>query len=130
MSANHRQKDEMPELSCHCGAVRIDVETAPTEVTSCNCSICRRTGTLMAYYAPRQVRFTPSQPPTDTYVWGDKAIVFHRCKTCGVHTHWSAVDPAYDRMGINMRLAAPEVLAKARIRKFDGADTWKFLDEE
>jgi hypothetical protein len=107
----------MPELTCHCGAVRIDVETAPVEVTSCNCSICRRTGALLAYYSPRQARFTPSPPPTDTYMWGDKSIVFHRCKTCGCHTHWSAVDPAYDRMGVNMRLADPEVLAKARIRR-------------
>ena len=119
----------MPELTCHCGAVRIEIETAPTELTSCNCSICRRTGALMAYYSPRQVRFTPSPPPTDTYVWGDKSIVFHRCKTCGCYTHWQAVDPAYDRMGVNMRLADPELIAKARIRPFDGADTWKFLDE-
>lgn len=119
----------MPELTCHCGAVRIDVETAPTEVTSCNCSICRRTGALMAYYSPRQVRFTPSVPPTDTYMWGDNSMAFHRCKTCGCHTHWQAVDPAYDRMGVNMRLADPKVLANVRIRPFDGADTWKFLDE-
>ena len=83
----------------------------------------------MAYYTPRQVRFSPSPPPTDTYAWGDKSIVFHRCKTCGCPTHWTAVDPAYDRMGVNMRLANPEVLAKARVRKFDGAHTWKFLDE-
>jgi hypothetical protein len=119
----------MPELTCHCGAVRIDVETAPTEVTSCNCSICRRTGALLAYYSPRQVRFTPAPPPTDTYMWGDKSILFHRCKTCGCHTHWTPVDPTYDRMGVNMRLADPAILAKARIRPFDGADTWKFLDE-
>jgi hypothetical protein len=84
----------------------------------------------MAYYARTKVRFTPSPPPTDTYVWGEKSIVFHRCQTCGCATHWSAVDPAYDRMGVNMRLADPEVLAKARIRPFDGAESWKFLDEQ
>lgn len=37
--------------------------------------------------------------------------------------------PAYDRRGVNMRMAEPEVLAKARIRPFDGAGTWKLLDE-
>jgi hypothetical protein len=120
----------MPELTCHCGAVHITVDVAPETVTSCNCSICRRTGALLAYYSPRQVRFTPSPPPTDTYMCGDNSMVFHRCKTCGCHTHWLSVDPAYDRMGVNMRLADPEVLAKVRIRPFDGADTWKFLDGE
>lgn len=119
----------MIELTCHCGAVSMEVDAAPAEVTSCNCSICRRNGALMAYYSPRQVRFKASPPPTDTYEWGDKAIVFHRCKTCGCATHWCAVDPAYDRMGVNMRLADPAVLASARVRRFDGAETWKFLDE-
>jgi hypothetical protein len=32
-------------------------------------------------------------------------------------------------MGVNMRLAEPEVLARARIQQFDGADTWTLLDE-
>jgi hypothetical protein len=32
-------------------------------------------------------------------------------------------------VGINARLMPPEVLARARVRKFDGADTWKYLDE-
>lgn len=120
----------MPELACHCGAVRIEVDAAPAELTSCNCSICRRTGALLAYYAPRQVRFTPSPPATDTYVWGDKSIVFHRCKVCGCFTHWMGADQTYDRMGVNMRMADPAVLAAARIRPFDGADTWKFLDDD
>lgn len=111
----------MTELSCHCGAVHIFVPTAPTEVTECNCSICRRTGGRWAYYSPRDVRFEPSPPPTDTYIWGDKMLVLHRCKTCGVVTHWWPVDPALDRMGVNMRLADPEVLAAASVRHFDGA---------
>jgi len=38
--------------SCHCGAVHIAVAEAPASVKSCNCSICRRLGTLWAYYRP------------------------------------------------------------------------------
>ena len=119
----------MPELTCHCGAVRITVDEAPEQVTSCNCSICRRTGGLWAYYSPRVVRFSPAKPPTDIYRWGDGDLDLHRCKTCGCVTHWSPVDQASDRMGVNMRMADPAVLAKARVRRFDGADTWKFLDD-
>lgn len=40
----------MIRTSCHCGAVGFEIETAPTEVTECNCSICRRYGVLWAYY--------------------------------------------------------------------------------
>jgi hypothetical protein len=31
------------------------------------------------------------------------------------------VDSAYDRMGVNARLLAPDVLAAARLIQFDGA---------
>jgi hypothetical protein len=32
-------------------------------------------------------------------------------------------------MGVNARLMLPEILAAARMRKLDGATTWKYLDE-
>ncbi len=108
----------MIEGSCHCGAVRIEVDRAPVEVTSCNCSICRRLGTLWAYYAPAQVRVAGA---TATYSWGEKSLAFHHCPACGCTTHWSAVDPRIDRMGVNARLMDPAIVAAARIKHFDGA---------
>jgi len=117
------------ESSCHCGAIRLEIETAPEEVTDCNCSICRRYGVLWAYYSPRLVRFVATDGATDIYMWDDKSIEFHRCKICGCVTHWASVDKARDRMGVNARLMAPEVLARARVRRLDGAVTAKYLDE-
>ena len=110
----------MVEGSCHCGKVRISVETAPAEVTSCNCSICRRSGGLWAYYSPKNVQIDEAVP-TDTYVWGDRMLTLHRCAECGCVTHWSPSDPAYGRMGINARLLEPAVLAAARVKQVYGA---------
>jgi hypothetical protein len=31
-------------------------------------------------------------------------------------------------MGVNARLMEPEVVARARVRHLDGANTWKYLD--
>jgi hypothetical protein len=117
----------MIESSCHCGAVRLEIETPPQTVTDCNCSICRRYGVLWAYYSPKQVRI--GSGATDVYMWDDRSIEFHRCKTCGCVTHWAPVDKGRDRMGVNARLMAPEVLAAARVRRLDGANTEKYLDE-
>ncbi len=116
------------EGSCHCGAVRLAVGRAPVQVTSCNCSICRRYGTLWAYYAPADVEVTGA---TATYRWGDETIDFHHCPTCGCVTHWSPLDGrAEDRMGVNARLFGPEVVGAARVRRLDGAsDDWKYLDD-
>lgn len=115
----------MIEATCHCGAVRIEIAAAPDVVMSCNCSICRRLGTMAAHYSPRDVKV---HGETDTYLWGDRMLTFHRCKLCGCHTHSTPIDPASDRMSVNARLMAPEILAAAHIRRFDGADSWTFLD--
>ena len=117
-------EERMVEATCHCGAVHIDLDVAPTEVTDCNCSICRRYGVLWAYDSPSRVRLTPAAGATDIYMWDDRAIEFHRCKTCGCVTHWAAADRTRDRMGVNGRLLPPTILAAARVKHLDGADTW------
>jgi hypothetical protein len=117
----------MIEASCHCGAVRLKIARAPDEVTDCNCTLCRRYGVLWAYYSPKDVQAMTDA--TDVYMWAQRQTEFHRCKHCGCLTHWVAADKTRDRMGVNARLMAPEVLARARVRHLDGADSWEYLDE-
>ena len=56
-------------------------------------------------------------------------IAFHFCNTCGCLTHYTGT-PAYegDRVAINARMMDPADIAGIRIRTFDGAETWKYLD--
>jgi hypothetical protein len=115
------------DASCHCGAVRLTTQSPPENLTDCNCSICRRYGVLWAYFAPNDVKIVAAPGATDVYMWGERSIQFHRCKTCGCVTHWAAVDTNSGRMGVNARLMDPAVLRPLRIRKLDGADTFKYL---
>ncbi|HEX7035853.1 MAG TPA: GFA family protein [Pseudomonadales bacterium] len=93
------------EGSCHCGTVRFEVAAPPTRAGECNCSICWKLGTLWSYYHPRDVRFLSGLDQTLAYVWGDRTLSFHTCRTCGCTTHWQALDPARaERMGVNARL--------------------------
>jgi hypothetical protein len=121
----------MIEAACHCGAVRIDVPSAPEQLTDCNCSICRRLGVLWAYYDPAQVTIRGLNATT-AYVRQDQPdvghLAFHHCRTCGSPTHWSSLNSDSDRMGVNARLMAPDVLARTRVRRLDGAATWEYLD--
>ncbi|HEY5921769.1 MAG TPA: hypothetical protein VIV11_08865 [Kofleriaceae bacterium] len=116
----------MIEATCHCGAVTIEVPEAPSQLTSCNCSICRRLGSLWCYFSPTVVRVTGT---TVAYRWGDKTLDLHHCATCGCTTHWTPIDPALDRMGVNARLLDPAIVAAAKVRRIDGASTWEWLDE-
>jgi hypothetical protein len=114
------------QSSCHCGAVRLSIASAPREVIDCNCTICRRYGALWAYWSPREVEIAGA---TDVYTRGEKSIEFHRCRVCGCMTHWAPVEKTAGRMGVNCRMMEPDVLARVRVRKLDGLDTWKFLGE-
>lgn len=112
---------------CQCGAVEWDYAGIPPKLTSCNCSICRRIGGLWAYGTRATIRV---KGVTDTYVQGDRTLAYHRCATCGCTTHWIALEDsgAATRIAVNMRMADPDDYATIRIRRFDGADTWEFLD--
>jgi hypothetical protein len=61
------------------------VPAAPEWLGRCNCSFCRRIGSLMAYYpddGPENggVRVEGETVP---YIWGDRLISLHHCPTCG-----------------------------------------------
>jgi hypothetical protein len=115
----------MIEGSCLCGAVRFEIAEPPKSVTQCNCSACRRLGTLWAYYRPDQVRLLAAEGAIMAYGRGERSLAFHHCAVCGCTTHWSAADPGLDRMAVNARLMAPEVMAAAQVRHFDGAGKLK-----
>jgi len=115
--------------SCHCGAVRIEVPRRPSQLTDCNCSICRRYGTLWAYYKADSVRVVCAPGATSSYRWRNKRLKFVRCKACGCVTHWvpSRLTDS-SRMGVNARNFEPAELDTLRIRRLDGASSWKYLD--
>ena len=120
----------MIKSSCHCGALKLEIDgDLPEYLNSCNCSACRRNGNLMAYYHPSKVKIIAKPGSTQSYIWGDKSMAMIRCAHCGNHSHWESLDPNLtDRMGVNARLFENVDISKIRIRHFDGADTWKYLD--
>jgi hypothetical protein len=115
--------------TCHCGAVSVEVPRKPRRLTSCNCSICHRYGTLWAYYTLKDTRLVCAAGATRSYSWGDKSLAFVRCNTCGCVMRWEPVQPKDEsRCGVNARNFDPGVIEGVRVRRLDGAKTWKFLD--
>lgn len=114
---------------CHCGAVSFTYPQAPEYLTCCNCSLCRRLGALWAYDARANIVLEKTADATIRYVQGDKTLETHSCRTCGCTTHWLGIDgDRNSRMAVNFRMCDPDAIASIRVRRFDGADTWKFLD--
>lgn len=118
--------DEIITGSCLCGAVRFEI-TRPSQVTSCNCSACRRYAALWAYAPPATARIAGAPGSTIAYSRGDHSLAFHSCATCGATTHWASLTD--DKVALNLRLADdPAQLDGIRLRHFDGAESWRFLD--
>ena len=46
---------------CHCGAVRYEVELSLDSVISCNCSICRKRGALLAFAPAEKFSLTSGE---------------------------------------------------------------------
>ena len=88
--------------TCHCRAVTIEVPSAPEWLGQCNCSICRRLGTLFAYY-PDDAGVAVAGD-TVPYIQGDRMIALHHCPTCGCTTHWDAIVESVRKVGVNARL--------------------------
>lgn len=107
----------------------MEIPRRPRTLTNCNCSICRRYGTLWAYVKATDVHVQAEPGATARYVWGRKALAFVRCARYGCTAHWERVRPTpTSRVGVNARNFDPDSLGPARLRRLDGAVTWKHLD--
>jgi hypothetical protein len=116
------------EVSCHCGAVVMNLSHQPAEVIDCNCSLCRRYGVLWVYYEVSEISGLPVNDATHTYAWNGRHVDFHRCRTCGCVTHWAPRSDSRTQYGINARLLDPTLLSQAKLRHKDGAGSGKLLD--
>ncbi len=72
--------------SCHCGAIRFEIETVIDRVTECNCSICRKKGILLKRVPPEKFRLLSDENQLGTYQFGTMIAMHHFCKICGIHT--------------------------------------------
>jgi hypothetical protein len=71
--------------TCHCGAVRFEVELAPdARVSRCNCTICRRTGVAGTMVKPSAFRLLAGEEALSSYEWGGRIAKRFFCKSCGV----------------------------------------------
>jgi len=107
--------------SCHCGRATIRLPRKPESVTQCNCSLCAKTGFRGVYFSSEELEIAGE---FDSYVRTDLKQAYlanHRCKTCGILTHWTPLsDPPHERIGVNARLVDEAILDGVPIKDVDG----------
>ena len=85
----------------------------------------------LVYFEWGTVKIEGHPDATAEYIWGDRSLRIIHCRTCGCVTHWEPLAPALAaKHGVNLGNFDPSLIAAVRVRRFDGADTWQFFDEQ
>lgn len=109
--------------SCHCGRIAFTVEGEIGGVIECNCSICRRRGSLLAFFPREALALSTPEGDYATYRFNRHAIDHHFCPACGVAPFSEGVDPrtGAKMAAVNVRCLADVDLDALKVRPFDGA---------
>ena len=107
------------EVSSLCGSVSWQLDGQSDGATACNCTACRRYGTLWAYgYVDEDIR---TQGETRAYVRHNAVLEFHFCPKCGCMAFWrglGADETGKTRIAVNLRLSEPNSVAQIPIDHF------------
>ena len=76
-------------LSCHCGAVKIEL-TLPNGIDSprrCDCSMCKRRGTVVASVELSHLKILEGEDKLKLYQFNTMEAKHYFCSNCGIYTH-------------------------------------------
>ncbi len=76
-------------LTCHCGAVELELTLADGLNTArrCDCSFCRRRGAAAATVNLGDLRVVKGADKLTLYQWGTQTAKHWFCSVCGIYTH-------------------------------------------
>lgn len=107
--------------SCHCGAIRFEVEGKPGELMACNCSICSKKGSLMWFVPRAALKLSTPAEAMGTYTFNKHVIRHHFCPKCGMHPFGEGADPKGNKMAaINARCLDDFDFSALPVKHFDG----------
>ena len=109
---------------CHCGRIAFTLEGEVRDAIDCNCSMCRRRGSLLAFFPRDALTLTSKEGDYGTYRFHRHVIDHHFCLTCGVAPFSEAIDPRTGKptAAVNVRCLEGVDLAALNLRQFDGAN--------
>lgn len=86
---------------CHCGSVQFRIVTDFPELTTCDCSICRKKNALMVKVHESAFELVAGQESLTLYQFHTRTAKHYFCKVCGIYPfHRKRVTP--DFVGVNV----------------------------
>jgi hypothetical protein len=104
-------------LSCHCGAIRLEVDAELAGLEECNCSTCARSGFLHWNVPVESVRLVTQKRALTAYLWRDADGGHNFCPTCGT----AMMRTGYrDRISVNARCIEGIDVFTLQVKRYDG----------
>lgn len=109
--------------SCHCGAVKFQVDADITGAMTCNCSRCHRLGWSLAFVPAAQFTLLNGEEHLTEYRFNTKKIAHLFCKTCGVEGFGKGVGPdGSETVAVNLRCIDDLDLKALPTTEYNGKD--------
>lgn len=107
---------------CHCGAVRYHVELDLSQpVISCNCSMCGRSGTWLAFVPAASFTLDSGEASLQNYKFNNHIIEHLFCKTCGIKSFARGKGrDGSDTVAVNTRCLDDIDLKALTVKEYDG----------
>jgi hypothetical protein len=94
---------------------------APTKAYACNCSICSRSGWLLAFVDASVVKLLSGADDLKDYQFGKKSLHHEFCKVCGVRAFSRGSSPdGKATFAINLRCIQDVDASLLPVETFDG----------
>lgn len=106
---------------CHCGRIRFAFSARATELTECNCSICRAKGALWLPIRAEALEVIARADDVQVYRFGTCTAEHSFCRACGIHPYVKPRILPQLRM-VNAHCVDDPAVETLPRRAFDGRD--------
>jgi len=107
--------------SCHCGVVRFQVAWAIDELTTCDCSLCKKRNAVMAKVPEAALTVLEGQDKLTLYEWNTHQAKHYFCQVCGLYV-FHRKRSAPDHFGVNVFCLDGFDAASVPVRPTEGAN--------
>lgn len=107
--------------SCHCGAVRFQIEADIVELTTCDCSLCVKRNAVMAKVNESSLTLLEGEAELAQYEWNTRRAKHYFCRRCGIYVfHRKRAAP--EHFGVNIFCLDGFDVDSVPIRATEGAN--------
>ncbi len=107
--------------SCHCGQVKYEVTLDLSKpVMACNCSMCGRSGALLAFVPAADFTLLAGQDVLKDYQFNKHVIHHLFCGNCGIKSFARGKGPSGEMAAVNVRCLEGVDPDQLTVTRFDG----------